>query len=317
MGTDVTVIVVGADTPNADHGAEAALAERALARIGQLEARWSRFRPDSEVSRLNGAVGATVEVSTDTALLLARAVEAWELSAGLVDCTQLTEVMAAGYDRSFDQLPADRNRATLLRRHYGGDPGDIVLDGTTVRLSLGLGFDPGGIGKGLAADIVSAEIMVAGAAGVCVNLGGDLRVRGTGPTSDGWTISIDHPRQARPLVLLGLGDGAVASSTTLRRQWLVDGEPRHHLIDPRTGQPSRSDVVFATAVADEGWRAETMAKAVLLRGGSHPFDLLGGTGVEALAVDADGAMSCSPGFTRFTAGIEPAPHLSLLEETRS
>ena len=99
-----------------------------------------------------------------------------------------------------------------------------------------------------------------------MNLGGDLRVRGIGPGRGPWTISIDHPRHDGPLALVGLYDGAVASSTVLRRQWRVDGERRHHLIDPHTGQPSRSDVAFASALAAEGWQAEAMAKAFLLRG---------------------------------------------------
>lgn len=313
MGTDATVIVVAATAARAE-----ALAEQAVARIAQLEARWSRFIDRSEISRLNRSLGAPVEVSADTALLVRRMADAWELTAGLVDCTRLGDVIAAGYDRPFHQLPgsaagaspAPGRRRPLAARPLA-DPLDIVVDGSTVFLPLGLALDPGGIGKGLAADLVTGELLAAGALRACVNLGGDLRVRGTAPADPddlpgggsagaGWTISVDHPHRAEPLVLLGLGDGAVASSTTLRRRWLQDGEARHHLIDPRTGTPSDSGVAFATAVAAEGWQAEALAKAVLLSGHRAPFAPLGGTGAEALAVDDGGRIAASPGLARFT-----------------
>ena len=105
---------------------------------------------------------------------------------------------------------------------------------------------------------------------------------------------------------LGLHDGAVATSTTLRRRWEVDGEARHHLIDPGTGRPSDTDLTLATVVAGQAWVAEVLAKAVLLRGLPHPFDLVGGTGAEALAVDTDGRVHVTPGFTAFTGGVLPS-----------
>ena len=309
MGTDLHVIVVGRG--GAAGGREHELVERAITRVAQLEARWSRFIPCSEVSRLNGAVGAPVVVSDDTATLVARAVDAWHLTEGLVDCTLLDELLRAGYDRPFDELPADRPAPDgTLRRIYGGDPGDIDLHGNTVTLPLGLGIDPGGIGKGLAADLVTGELLAAGAAGACVNLGGDLRVRGLGPDGGAWTIAIDHPEHSGPIALVGLHDGAVASSTVLRRQWRVDGERRHHLIDPHTGEPTRSTLAFGSAVAAEGWQAEAMAKAFLLRGDAPTFTGAD-AGAEGVVVTHDGAVAVSPGFTRFTGGIRPAPVLRL------
>lgn len=311
MGTDVDVIVVGPDHDPHDLRAHR-LADQAVARLAELESRWSRFRPDSEVSRLNAHAGAGIEVSADTVHLLRRSVDAWRLSAGFVDGTELAAVIAAGYDRSFEQIPTDRATSSRPtdRRPLAG-PGDIVIDGHNVVIPAGCGFDPGGIGKGLAADLISAELITAGAAGVCVNVGGDLRVRGETPRRrGGWTVAIDHPHRSAPICLVGLTDGGVASSTTLRRRWLVGGEVRHHLIDPRTGLPSDSDVAFCSVVADAAWKAETLAKAVLLRGGPHPFDLIDGTGVEALIVDRDGNVACSPGFTRFTGGGGPPSHLT-------
>jgi thiamine biosynthesis lipoprotein len=296
MGTDAHVIVVGADADR--------LADAAAERIEELEARWSRFRPTSEVTRINEGAGTWVPVSSDTTVLVARAKEAWRLSAGFVDCTLLQQLEAAGYDASFADLPASRANAdvpavppvSLL------GPMDIDVSADAVRLPVGLGFDPGGIGKGLAADLVSDELARAGAAGVCVNLGGDLRVRGTGPDGRAWTVSIDHPAQPTPLALVGLADGAVATSTTLRRRWTVGGVERHHLIDPRTGTSSTTDLVLVAVVAGSAWLAEVLAKGVLLRGGPHPFELVDGTGAHALVVDRDGRITASAGLHAYLGG---------------
>jgi thiamine biosynthesis lipoprotein len=185
----------------------------------------------------------------------------------------------------------------------------ICIEGTRVRLPAHIGFDPGGMGKGLAADLVCAELLAAGATGACVNLGGDLRVAGEGPAGAGWTVAVEHPWDAEPVALLGIRDGAVATSTTLRRRWLVDGEARHHLIDPQTGQPSGTDLTLACVVAGEAWMAETLAKAVILAGSTHPFDLVDGTGAEAVVVDNRGIVSASAGLARYLGGHALPPRI--------
>lgn len=294
MGSDAHVIVV------ADDGR---LLDRALARVEQLEQRWSRFIDTSEVSRLNRRRGETVAVSPDTALLVARAIEAWRLTGGGFDPTVLGAVIRAGYDRSFDEMTADTAAgASGLRQGVTS----IVVDDDTVTLPADVGFDPGGIGKGLAADLVATEIIEAGARGVCVNLGGDLRVLGDPPAGDAWTVGLEHELVAEPFLVIGLGDGAVATSTTLRRQWRIDGRRHHHLIDPWTGEPSASDLTLVSVIAGEAWTAEVLAKAELLRGSARVFDLVGGTGAEALAVTVDGTVRATDGFHRFAPAPLPA-----------
>jgi thiamine biosynthesis lipoprotein len=290
MGSDAHVIVVGG-VPS--------LVERARRRIDDLERRWSRFLPDSEVTELTRRAGTPVAVSDETVLLVERAIEAWRLTGGSFDPTVLGDVIRAGYDRPFDDVgpnPAPGRSPLLLGCT------DIEVDGREVRLPTGTGFDPGGIGKGLAADMVVAETMAAGAAGVCVNLGGDLRVTGLDPTDAAWTVAVEHPLAATPLAYVGLRDGAVATSTTLRRRWQVDGRLRHHLIDPFTGLSSDSDLTLVTVVAGSAWTAEVLAKAVLLRGSTHPFDLIDGIGAEALIVDDAGYVRASTGLATYLGG---------------
>lgn len=294
MGSDAHLIVVG----GADH-----LIDDARRRIEQLEQRWSRFIDTSDVCALNRRAGEAVTVSPDTVLLVERAIEAWRMTGGGFDPTVLGAVLRAGYDVSFDDLPGEKSgsNSPLITGCT-----DIDVDGWSVRLPARIGFDPGGIGKGLAADIVIGELLAAGAEGACVNLGGDLRVAGSNPRGEAWTIAIEHPSIDQPIALVGLHAGAVATSSTLRRRWSVDGEVRHHLIDPTTGEPSRSDLELTTVIAGEAWMGEVLAKAALLRGSARAFDIVDDDRVQVLTVDAAGAVRTTPRFQLF-AGSTPLP----------
>jgi FAD:protein FMN transferase len=295
MGSDCHLIVVGGT---------ADLITEARERIEQLERRWSRFLPDSEISTLNERAGIPMVVSDDTLLLVERALRAREMTNGLFEPTVLGDLMRAGYDRSFDQL-GDRLQPVFTDLGQG----PVAVVGPTVVLAPGTGFDPGGIGKGLAADMVAREVVMAGADGVCVNLGGDVRVSGRSPDDGPWTVSIDHPEVQDPLALVDLQDGAVATSTTLLRSWSTPEGRNHHLIDPSNGQPSRSDLVLVSVIAAEGWIAEAHAKAALLAGSDHCFDLVSTSGIEAMAVTAGGDVMSTPGFRRFA----PRQHAASLE----
>ncbi len=299
MGADGHFRAMGSDAHLVVVGGPAHLSAWARRRIEELERRWSRFVPDSEVSRLTRNAGSWVEVSDDTVLLVQRAVEAWRLTGGSFDPTVLGSVIRAGYDRSFEALePSPHGASPLLAGCV-----DIEVTGHSVRLPAGTGFDPGGIGKGLAADLVATELVAAGARGALVNLGGDLRVVGESPTGDGWTVALEHPLATGAIALVGLRDGGVATSTTLLRRWAVDGVERHHLIDPATGEPAASDLGLASVVAGSAWQAEVLAKSVLLRGSAHAFDVIDGDGAEALAVTAVGDVLTSAGFDTFLGGV--------------
>ena len=213
----------------------------------------------------------------------------------------LGAVIRAGYDRPFGDLGA--HPAPGLSHLLLGCS-DIEIDGNAIRLPAHTGFDPGGIGKGLAADMVATEMIDAGADGVCVNLGGDLRVIGAAAQGDGWTVAVEHPWADEPVAHVGLRDGAIATSTTLLRRWQIDDETLHHLIDPGPARPSDTDLASVTVVAGTRGPPRSSPKAVLLRGSSHPFDLIGGLSVEALAVDDTGRILTSAGFSDYL-GADP------------
>jgi thiamine biosynthesis lipoprotein len=293
MGTEAHVIVVG-------DGADR-LADIAIERLERLEARWSRFLPDSEISRLNRRPGVPVLVAPETFQLIDHALRAWQMTAGKFDPTILADLRAEGYDRSFELL--DRAESSSARvavgahlRHTSEPPTapDIHLDRVvgTVRLGSNTTFDAGGIGKGFAADLVVEELLSSGARGVLVSVGGDLRAAGEAPAESSWVVAIADPLD--PLHVLGnlcLGAGAVASSWRTKRTWIgSDGLPHHHLIDPRTGRSAANGVAGVTVVAAQGWRAEVLAKAAFLAGPEDGPTLIAQSGAAGIVVGDDGSL---------------------------
>jgi thiamine biosynthesis lipoprotein len=160
-----------------------------------------------------------------------------------------------------------------------------------------VGFDSGGIGKGLGADLVAEALRREGATAAMVNLGGDLRAVGA-PADGPWRVGLDNPfdRAAPSVAQLLLSDRALATSTSLVRRWRQHGEERHHLIDPRTGRPCESDVASVSVVAEHGWLAEVLAKAALLVGVERALPLLSAHAATGLVIDWQGRVHAAPGI---------------------
>ena len=177
------------------------------------------------------------------------ALEARERSGGLFDPTVLDAVVAAGYDRSFELVPADGPAANGGARCGGG----VRILGQRIELEPRTHLDLGGIAKGYAVD---RAVELLAAYGPClVNAGGDLAVRG-----GSWPVGVDGS------VTLELSSGAIATSGRDRRRWSRGGEERHHLIDPATGRPAESGLLRVTVVASTAVEAEVLAKIAFLGG---------------------------------------------------
>lgn len=277
MGSAAEVLITG----------PAASTERARRQIEDLEQKWSRFRPDSEISALNSS--GTAEVSPETLILVETCLAAWQLTGGTFDPTVIDALEEAGYDRTFSEMDATSLETVPYRRSPGLE--GVAVDHRTSRVSLppGVRLDPGGIGKGLAADMVAETLVEEGAAGVSVNLGGDVRVVGEPAAGDRWVVRIHDPAVlSEPIASVGLVEGAVATTTTRRRRWVVAGEGRHHLIDPLTGASMTGDATLVSAVAATGWWAEAVTKQLIAR----PIGEMEGVAAEAcaLAVDEHGGV---------------------------
>jgi len=279
MGTIAHVVTIGDDGDD--------LVESASAHLRELEARWSRFESSSEISLLNASAGAPRVVSVPTVALIELGIEGWRVTDGCFDPTVLGDVVRAGYDRSFCEITeATARRATSSFRR-GCDGIEVDPISGAVRLPAGVGVDPGGIGKGLAADLVIDALRAGGAEGACVNVGGDVRVAGA-PPGDGWVIELDRAGCSRARDTIHLVDGAVATSAPGVRSWLRSGSRQHHLIDPATGAPAFTGLAGVSVLAAEAWWAEVLAKAAFLAGLDDGAALIDEHDAVGLLVDDNG-----------------------------
>ncbi len=154
----------------------------------------------------------------------------------------------------------------------------------------GLALDPGGLGKGLAADLVVGWLLATGSAGAMVSIGGDLFAAGRPPAPDGWQVVIEDPLDVhRDLLTIELAGGGVATSSTRSRRWIQEGSDRHHLIDPGSRACSTTDLAAVTVVAATGWLAEAHATAAILMGSDGVIEYLTSKGLTGLATTLDGS----------------------------
>ena len=286
MGTTVTLLL---PTGAAARGAEA---------VQSLFAFWertlSRFRPDSELARLNAHVGAPVAVSPLLCDVVATALAAARATDGLYDPTLLRPLVALGYDRPFDRLPTYLPAVASVIGSGGGWR-RITLDAAQRRITLppGVGLDLGGIAKGLAVDAALARLAALGIADAVINAGGDLAVRGLPPGWDVWPIAVPGRRQ---FWMIPLHHGAIATSGIARRRWQQGGAPRHHLLDPRTSQPSASGLWSVTVAAGTCGQAEVAAKTAFLLGAADGADMLAAHGLAGVLVAEDGMWRTAGGW---------------------
>ena len=253
MGTDVSLY-----GPDADAFDEAFAVIRRAFRTE--ERRFSRFRDDSELTTVNRLAGRWVPVSSSFERVVRLALDHASATDGLFDPTVLHALMAAGYDRDFDEVLAGA-RGALHPPEPCGRWTEVQVRHGAVRLPPEVGLDLGGIAKGRTVDLAAAGALDAGLAWALVAAGGDLAIVGDAPVLE---IPIEDPETLeRPMATLRLGRGALATSSVAKRAW---GRDLHHVIDPRTGAPLRSDTVQATVWAPTCAEAEVLATWALLRG---------------------------------------------------
>ena len=274
MGTDCELFLEARPRPEALRAM--AEAEREFRRLERI---FSRFDPDSELSELNRR--GMLRVGPELLEVVDLALAARDRTGGRFDPTVHDALVAAGYDRTFEEVPA--------HVHGGSDPGassnlrcggSVRVDRETrsIQLDPGVRLDLGGIAKGYAVDR-AAEVL--GELGPClVDAGGDIAARG-----GGWPIGLDI---GDGTLTLELGDGAVATSGRDRRHWTRGSEELHHIIDPATGLPAAGDLLRVTAVAATATDAEVRAKALFLAGAEDAEREANTTATPAVLVTLDG-----------------------------
>jgi thiamine biosynthesis lipoprotein len=270
-----------------DHAAAAAMAERAVAEVRRIEAKYSRYQPDSIISRINaGAGGAPVAIDAETGKLLDYADAVWRSSGGRFDIS--SGVLRRVWDFSSGRLPAQADIDAILPLIGWGK---VERGDDWVRLPVpGMALDFGGLGKEYAVDCAADLCLAAGWRSGLINLGGDLRVLGPQPDGSLWRIGIRHPRRdGAVLATLALADGALASSGDYERFMDVDGRRYCHILDPRTGWPA-GDWQSISVCASRCLVAGSVSTVGMLYGGKDGEDWLRALGAPTLAVRRDGGV---------------------------
>jgi FAD:protein FMN transferase len=246
------------------------LADGIHARLETIEAALSRFRPDSELNALNADPRSAVPASPLLRRTVAAAAWAAERSGGLVDATLLGELERQGYEDSWDAgrradieeaLAAAPPRRPAGPARWHGEHRLALDELGRVARAPGVRLDPGGLAKGMAADLAAARMP----AGVryAISCGGDVAVGGGSP----WEVAVRSARSDAEVHRLRVRAGGVATSGIAARIWRrPDGSFAHHVLDPATGRPAWTGLVAATAVADSALEAEVLAKTALLSG---------------------------------------------------
>ncbi len=240
----------------------------------------SRFRLNSELSLLNQTFDQPIEVSDTFWDVFQYALSAETITNGLITPTVLDAMLEAGYDQNFDTLPCYQSQHGL-QVLSAVNPLSMVTwneKSKTICLPQGVRLDFGGVAKGWAAHQTVERLKDHGA--VLMNAAGDIAVSGPRANDEAWQIGVKNPFEPESdFEVLKVKRCGVATSGRDRRHWSQNGQQRHHIIDPHTGQPAQTDVMTATIVAPTVMEAEAAAKAVLILGG--------GEGIKWIEADPD------------------------------
>jgi FAD:protein FMN transferase len=292
LGTTATVVVVD---PAAVEGARAAVEHE----LAAFDAACSRFRDDSELSRVNRAAGRPVRVGPVLLDGIRTALDAARRSGGLVDPTVGRPLRLAGYDRTFRLVAArDPGRFVARFEHVAG-AGRVDLDEacSLVQVPEGVELDLGATAKALAADRAAAAAAEAASCGVLVSLGGDIAIAGE-PPRGAWPVRIADDHRASldgPGPVVALAVGGLATSGTAVRRWRAGEAELHHVLDPRTGRPAKTPWRTATVAAATCVHANTASTAALVLGDDAPA-WLEERGLPARLVPREGAVVAVAGW---------------------
>lgn len=266
-----------------------------------VEAALSRFRPDSELMRLNASAQRFVPVSSLLWEVASGALRLAKATGGLFDPTIQPALVAAGYDRDFALLDGGKPHHEFLApvTHHRALWRQVRLDRPSRALWLpaGAALDLGGIAKGytarLAVDLL-AEV------GPClVDAGGDLAAGSAPDGLPGWPVAIaaPGPGEGGDLLQLWLAEGTLATSGIDFRRWQREGRLAHHLIDPRSGLPAATDLLTVSVLARDAMEAEGWATAALVAGRTAGYSLLAAQKLPALLAAEDGSVLMTPAMT--------------------
>jgi thiamine biosynthesis lipoprotein len=283
--------------------------------IHECEQRFSRFLPHSELSALNRSAGEWVRVSDELMDMLQLSMRYHNETRGIFDPSILPDLKQAGYDRSMDiirtygattNLPASDRTSRPAFRQTGFDLADNLI-----RIPSGMEIDLGGIAKGWIVK-KAAELLHTYTDACAVSAGGDIQF--IGQPSDGfdWDIYLEDPRDTvQMLAQMHVASGGVATSSVMKRKWMQGEQIRHHLIDPRTGQPAQTEWLSVTVISPDVVMSDVYAKTILIGGEKEAERLLNmHDNLTYIAVDQHGNLHGSPRYKDYLYELAPDTFLS-------
>ena len=236
--------------------------------VGQVDDACSRFRDDSELSRLASALSTGAVVSPTLVTLIGGALSAAELTDGDVDPTLGNDLARLGYDRDFFEFhtsDAGSDSQVDVRIERRRQWREVTLDDSTLTVPAGIVLDLGATAKAIAADLAAARVAAELGGGVLVSLGGDIATAGEQP-AEGWEVLVqDADEDPSQQVSLAPGAG-MATSSTQKRRWVSGGRARHHILDPRFGLPAEVVWRTVTVASTSCLKANALSTASIIRG---------------------------------------------------
>jgi thiamine biosynthesis lipoprotein len=285
LGTQAELVVT-------DPASLVAAASILRAELDNIDRVASRFRVDSEISRLQGAHGEEVVVGADLLELLEVALRAAEATEGAVDPTVGGAINRLGYDRDFSEIVGG---VTGTMPDEAPVPGwktiELDISQSTVRVPAGIQLDLGATAKAWAADRVADRVFGLLGCGVLVSLGGDVAVAGD-PPPGGFRIGLSDTSGGLPTGgSVAISSGGLATSGIAVRQWRFGGRPVHHIIDPATSLPARPMWRTVSVAAASCVDANTASTAAMVKGPAA-LAWLTARSLPSRLVEWDGRVSC-------------------------
>lgn len=292
MTTVVESLVYTRDRRHAEDALSDAYQEAA-----RLEKLLDRYRATSDVGKINEAAGLSpVDVSNATYEVIARALEIAALTDGAFDITIAPLVDLWGFGTGDTHIPdQDALQAALAKVDYR----QVVPDREDMSVFLaqpGMKLDLGGIAKGYIVDKAAEALLAKGVTSAYFDAGGDIRVIGEKPDGSPWRIGIRHPRNRNKLIAhVDLKNQAIVTSGDYERYFTADGVRYHHILDPKTGMPTR-EIISATVIAPDALTADALSTGIFVLGLERGLALIESLpGVEAIIITADETVHESSG----------------------
>ena len=274
MGSNFKVIVVAEND---------SLLKYAENRISSLENLWSRFEKNSEISILNNAGGKPVLVSNETKSLIQKMLYGYKITNSIFDPTILPILHKIGYQKS---LISDKFSQISKDAIWPIDFTQIIIEGNLVTMPKTMSIDAGGIGKGLAADLLVNELLEMGAAGALVSAGGDIKVSGDSPVGQHWTLAIENPFDLKSNIsYVKLSHGAIATSSNLKKRF---GNRSHLIINSQNESTTNlNQTVTASIISESAALSEVLAKIPFSLGIEDSFKIIEKLNASAFVVTED------------------------------